>query len=445
MGGEWTSARISDVVNVTDYVANGSFESLRKNVKYRSEPDYAVLVRLVDHNAGWIGDFVYVDKPSFDFLRKSALAPGDIVIANVGANAGAVFRAPDLGRPMTLGPNAVLCVPKNENELHRDYLYYYLISASGQASLQSILSGSAQPKFNKTDLRRLSVPIPPFLEQRAIAHILGTLDDKIELNRRMSETLEAMARALFKSWFVDFDPVRAKMSGRDTGLPKHIADLFPDRLVDSELGEIPEGWDLKAFGDVVEHLRENENPTDLPHVLFQHFSIPAFDDGQRPRSEPGYSIKSQKLRVSSCVVLMSKLNPEIDRVWLVDVQPGDRAICSTEFVVLSPRPPYGRSYVYCIARSSGFRQVLEGLVTGTSKSHQRVQVSSILGMTVVKPSEQLAQLFERFAGSFFSRALEVRRESTTLASLRDTLIPKLISGELRVKDADKIIERVTHE
>ncbi len=90
----------------------------------------------------------------------------------------------------------------------------------------------------------ISVPLPPLAEQRAIAHILGTLDDKIELNRRMSETLEAMARALFKSWFVDFDPVRAKAEGRDPGLPKHLADLFPARLVDSELGEIPEGWEV---------------------------------------------------------------------------------------------------------------------------------------------------------------------------------------------------------
>jgi hypothetical protein len=96
------------------------------------------------------------------------------------------------------------------------------------------------------DYRRKWIPVPPIPEQRAIAHILGTLDDKIELNRRMSETLEAMARALFKSWFVDFDPVRAKMEGRDPGLPQALADLFPARLVDSELGEIPEGWEGQA-------------------------------------------------------------------------------------------------------------------------------------------------------------------------------------------------------
>ena len=112
----------------------------------------------------------------------------------------------------------------------------------------------------KRDLENIEAALPPLSEQRAIAHILGTLDDKIELNRRMNETLEEMARALFQSWFVDFDPVRAKIEGRDTGLPPDLAALFPDRLVDSELGLIPEGWEVRALGDSGANLRDNENP-----------------------------------------------------------------------------------------------------------------------------------------------------------------------------------------
>jgi len=107
------------------------------------------------------------------------------------------------------------------------------------------------PNLNEGIIRSFTLIIPTHAEQRAIAHILGTLDDKIELNRRMNETLEAMARTLFKSWFVDFDPVRAKMEGRDPRLPNHIADLFPDRLEDSELGAIPAGWEIKTVGEFV--------------------------------------------------------------------------------------------------------------------------------------------------------------------------------------------------
>ncbi|MDP1607229.1 MAG: restriction endonuclease subunit S [Rhodocyclaceae bacterium] len=126
---------------------------------------------------------------------------------------------------------------------------YYLLK---KFDFSGYNSGSAQPSLNRNYIHPVPVDVPPLPEQRAIAHILGTLDDKIELNRRMNETLEAMARALFKSWFVDFDPVRAKRDGRDPGLPKPLADLFPDSFEDSELGEIPKGWGVQRFADTVD-------------------------------------------------------------------------------------------------------------------------------------------------------------------------------------------------
>jgi type I restriction enzyme, S subunit len=272
---------------------------------------------------------------------------------------------------------------------------------------------------------------------------LGTLDDKIDLNRRMSETLETTARALFKSWFVDFDPVRAKAEGRDSGLPQPFADLFPSRFVNSRLGEIPDGWIVSRFGDVVEQLREPDNPLASPDVLFQHFSIPAFDDGQSPKAEYGESIRSIKSLVPPGSVLISKLNPEIERVWMVDVRPGDRAVCSTEFLVFRARPPFGRGYVYCLARSPLFRQQIEGLVTGTSKSHQRAQVHSILNLAVITPPAQLVAAFDRSAERLLTRTLVCRRESRALIALRDTLLPKLISGELRVPATHEAIREAT--
>jgi type I restriction enzyme S subunit len=322
------------------------------------------------------------------------------------------------------------------------FLYYAFRSPAFHAFVWQMQSGSTVPEIALDDIGTYKISLPVIEEQRAIAHILGTLDDKIELNRRMSETLEVMARALFKSWFVDFDPVRAKIEGRDPGLPKPLADLFPARLVDSELGEIPEGWVVGTFGDVIEQLRDSENPLDSPDVEFRHFSIPAFDDGQWPKQERGENIKSLKSRVPPGVVLLSKLNPEIERVWLVHIESGARAICSTEFLVLAPRGPHGRSYVYCLARSALFRQELEGLVTGTSKSHQRAPIGSIVRLAVARPPTSLLGRFEQAAEPFLARSLECRRESRTLAALRDALLPPLISGELRVEDADTFMERV---
>ena len=309
---------------------------------------------------------------------------------------------------------------------------YFLIKHIG---LNHLKDGTSNPTLSRDSFGAQALPLPPLDMQRAIAHILGTLDDKIELNRRMSETLEAMARALFKSWFVDFDPVRAKAEARDPGLPKPLADLFPDSFEDSELREIPRGWRVGRFGDVIEQLRDQDNPLSSPDVLFRHFSLPAFDEGQSPKAEYGESIKSQKSRVPAGVVLLSKLNPEIERVWLVDVRPTERAVCSTEFVVLRARSPFTRSFVYCLARSQLFRQQIEGLVTGTSKSHQRAQVDSILNLAVVVPPSPVVAAFDRSADSLLALTLECRRESRTLSAIRDALLPKLISGQLRVKDA----------
>ena len=247
----------------------------------------------------------------------------------------------------------------------------FLMYALASADISGCLTGSTMPKLSQGNMNRIPLLTPPLDEQRAIAHVLATLDDKIELNRRMSETLEAMARALFKSWFVDFDPVRAKAEGREPGLPKDLACVFPSGLVNLGIGDVPESWRMGRLGDVAEMVRELENPLESPEALFHHFSLPAYDSGQWPAEEPGEAIRSVKFRLSPGVVLMSKLNPEIERVWLADVQATYRAISSTEFLVLRARPPAGRAFLHCLLRSPGFRQEVAGLVTGTSKSHQR--------------------------------------------------------------------------
>ena len=313
------------------------------------------------------------------------------------------------------------------------FTYYFL----RYLNLRRFDSGSAQASLNRNYVYPIRVAVPCVEEQRAIAHIIGTLDDKIELNRRMNETLEEMARALFKSWFVDFDPVRAKSEGRDPGLPHVLADLFPDSFDDSELGDIPRGWSIGRFGDVVDHVRDQENPLASPDTLFHHFSIPAFDDGRSPKLDLGESIKSLKSRVPVGAVLLSKLNPAIERVWLVDVRPGDRAVCSTEFLPLTARAPFTRSYLYCLARSRLFRQQIGSLVTGTSNSHQRAQVDSILNLPVICPPAPIAAAFDRAVNALLSRTLECRRESRTLTAVRGVLLPKLISGELRVPNAER--------
>ena len=355
--------------------------------------------------------------------HDSPLTDGPTIIIGRKGTAGAVHYSPVPCWPI----DTTFFICGDDPTLTR--FKYYALSVIG---LEYMNSDSAVPGLNRSAAHARTLLLPRESQQRTIAHILGTLDDKIELNRRMNETLEEMARALFKSWFVDFDPVRAKMEGRDPGLPKHLADLFPNRLVDSELGPIPEGWEVGCFGDIVDQIRDNENPLASPDTVFHHFSIPAFDKNQWPQIERGEDIKSQKSRVPPEVILLSKLNPEVERVWFVDVASDERAICSTEFLVLQARWPFQRSYVYCLARSPFFRQQIESLVTGTSKSHQRAPAGAVLALEAIIPSTPVIRAFDQQASVLLDRTVGYRRETITLADQRDALLPKLISGDLQV-------------
>ena len=431
MAGEWNQCALADACSSIDYGLTASASDQEVGPKFLRITD--IVSGHIDWNA--VPHVAADDETS----AKYRLHDGDIVLARTGASTGASAYVKD-PPPAVFASYLVRLQAKPEFEPR--FLAYYLRSDDFWTFIRGVLGDkSAQPNASASTMTKAPLRAPRTKnEQRAIAHILGTLDDKIELNRRMNETLEAMARALFKSWFVDFDPVRAKASGRDPGLPKPLADLFPDSFEDSELGEIPNGWKIGRFGDVVEQLHDQENPLSSPAELFHHFSIPAFDEGQSPKPEYGESIRSLKSRVPVGVILLSKLNPEIERVWMVDVRPGERAVCSTEFLVLRALSPFTRSYVYCLARSPLFRQQIEGLVTGTSKSHQRAQVDSILNLAVVVPPSSIVAAFDHSADSLLARTLECRRESRTLAALRDTLLPKLISGEVRVPRFERLLQ-----
>ena len=437
----WRTMTIEDIA---EKVAMGPFGS---SIKVETFVPEGVPIISGQHLHGSRVD----DGPGFNFisnehaqrLANANVMRGDIVLTHRGT-IGQVACIPENSQfDRYIVSQSQFYIRCNRSKAIPEFVTMYFRSHEGQHQLLANTSQVGVPSIAQpvTYLRTIEIPIPPLSEQRAIAHILGTLDDKIELNRRMNETLEEMARALFKSWFVDFDPVRAKMEGRDPGLPKHLADLFPNRLVASELGLIPEGWEVGCFGDIVDQIRDNENPLASPDTVFHHFSIPAFDKNQWPQIERGEDIKSQKSRVPPGVILLSKLNPEVERVWFVDVASDERAICSTEFLVLQARQPFQRSYVYCLARAPFFRQQIESLVTGTSKSHQRAPAGAVLDLEAIIPSIPVIRAFDQQASVLLDRTVGYRRETITLAAQRDALLPKLVSGELRVTDVERYISK----
>ena len=295
-------------------------------------------------------------------------------------------------------------------------------------------SGSAQASLNRNFIYPIRVRIPPLTEQKAIAAALGALDDKIELNRQINATLEAMARALFQSWFVDFDPVRAKLDGRQpAGLDRATVALFPNEFEDSALGPIPKGWRIGKVDEILTFIRRAVDPSETPNEFFAHYSLPAFDEGRTPKLEAGNAIKSQKLVVPSDAVLLSKLNPHIPRIWLLDVTADYRAICSTEFLVAQPKPGFGREFLFCLFTGTDFASEYATLVTGTTGSHQRVKGESLLQMKTTLPATPVIECFTSIARPMLNRVIRNIRESTTLAAIRDVLLPKLLSGDVQIK------------
>ena len=313
------------------------------------------------------------------------------------------------------------------------FLLYAFLGPQFQETLRArTVHGSTVDRIPLIEMPGFPIRVPRNIaEQRAIAHILGTLDDKTELNRRMSATLEAMARALFKSWFVDFDPVRAKIEGRDTGLPNHIADLFPCRFVESEIGEVPIGWDVAPLSNMID-----VNPT---RRLRKGQVAPYLDMANMPtRGHTPHTVVDRPygsgMRFTNGDTLIARITPclENGKTAYVDfLQPGAIGWGSTEYLVMRPRPPLPAEFAYCLARSPRFREFLITNMSGTS-GRQRVPAQALSQFMCISPSELVAQAFEKIVQPVMRRSNVAARESSRLSRLRDTLLLRLIAGELRI-------------
>ncbi len=361
-----------------------------------------------------------------------------------------------LTRGMTLLHDIPICVTQREMAFNQDvkaiqpkrnvssdFLAYLLLGNKERLLAAVDLAGHGTGRLNTEEIKGLEFLLPPEAEQRAIAGILSTLDDKIELNRRMSETLEAMARALFKSWFVDFDPVRAKMEGRDPGLAKPLTDLFPDRLVDSELGEIPERWKVEpicALADVVGGSTPKTERTEYWDDGTHHWVTPKDLSGL---STPVLLATERKITASGLAQISSGLLPE-GTVLLSSRAPiGYLAIAEIPVAInqgfIAMKAHTGISNLYLLRWAEAAHAEIESRANGST--FLEISKSSFRPIPAVAPSSAVMDAFDRISRPMYRSLVNLQRESRALANLRDALLPQLVSGELRVSDAERIMAR----
>jgi type I restriction enzyme, S subunit len=375
-----------------------------------------------------------------DWMRRGLPKRGDVLVTTE-APLGEVAQ---IGDPKVALAQRLIALRGKPNELDNTFLKFLMQSAFIQSQLLSRASGTTVSGIKQSELRKIKLPLPPIGEQQAVACILGTLDDKIELNRQRSRTLEAMARAVFQSWFVDFDPVKAKATGR---LPQGISPksdaFFPDRLEDSELGAIPKGWRVQRLPDVCE-----VNPTrSLPRGTV----APYLDMSNMPTQGPSPEAwimreMSSGMKFINGDTLVARITPCLENGktafvdFLSDHQVGWG---STEYIVLRPRGIIPPAFAYLLARSDDFRSFAIQQMTGSS-GRQRVPADSLDKFVMAVPDlhSQLFQEFGSFVEPMFKSIAAAMKQTRTLTEIRDALLPKLISGELRVPDAERIVGRM---
>ena len=415
----WEVQPIKEITEiVTDYVANGSFALLAENVTYKDEEDVAVLIRLVDYNNDFQGKFVFIDEHAYQFLGKSKLFGGEIIISNVGANVGTVFRCPQLAYKMSLAPNSVMVKFKGNN----DFYFHWLRGFNGQQMLKSIVTGSAQPKFNKTNFKEMLVPVPPIGEQNKIASILNTIDEKIEINKKINNNLEQQAQAIFKSWFIDFEPFNGTM-------PSDWETVPLEKIADFQNGYAFKSKELL-----------NEPSSDCYQVFKQgHIArgggfIP---DGTKSWYPKRLASKLEKFVLKKGDILMAMTDMK-DNVAIL----GNTAIMplDNEYIVnqrvghLRANGYKGVTYpfIYLLTNSTDF------LVDLRSRANSGVQVnlssSEIKTSQTILPSEKVNTAFSEITLPMFETIISNQLENQRLVQLRDTLLPKLMSGELDVSD-----------
>ncbi len=429
----WARCRLADICESVDYGYTTSASSMP------SGPRFLRITDIVKENVDWHKvPFCNAEERE---LEKYRLHHGDIVIARTGASTGA---SAYIQEPPKAIFASYLVRLKIGQLADARFVSYYLKSKYFWDYMYGVLGEkSAQPNASAKTLTQALIFLPPLPVQRNIAAVLGSLDDKIELNRRMNETLEEMARALFKSWFVDFDPVRAKMEGRQpVGMDDETAALFPDSFEDSALGEIPKGWSFAPIGEAVRTVGGGTPSTKEPSFWdggvhcwatpkdLSKLRDPILLDTERKVTDAGLAKISSGLLPVGTVLLSSRAPVGYLAITQVPIA------VNQGFIAMICDGPLTNHYVLHWARVA--MEQIKGRAGGTT--FQEISKTNFRPIQVLVPSREVLAAFEAQVAPLYDKISANLRQSATLASIRDALLPKLLSGEVRVREVEEVVE-----
>lgn len=346
-------------------------------------------------------------------LKKSALRPGDVVIVRTG-KPGACAVVPDwLGEANCSDLVIARCGPRL-----RPRFLSYVVNSVGVQHIEYHLVGAVQQHFNVGSARSLEFGLPEITEQDLIVELLGSIDDKIDLNRRMNETLEAMAGAISQDWFVDFGPVRTKLERREPYLPLELWDLFPDRLVDSELGKIPEGWEVKALGDVIEVHDSRRVPLNSRQRANRQGAYPYYGAAGIVDYVDDFLFDGvYGLIGEDGSVVDAKGYPVVQYVW-------GQFWVNNHAHVLKGKNGFSEEHLYLLLQQVNITAFVTGAV------QPKLSQKNLKSIPFVFPGSLVCQAFSCLVDSLFKRLRSNADEVESLAAQRDALLPKLVSGEV---------------
>ncbi len=451
---EWKLVRLKDICVSPKGVQTGPFGSQLHQRDYQQFGTPIITVEHLGDNRILHQDLPRVSDSDYQRLNRYTLTTGDIVFSRVGSvDRRALVRKSENG---WLFSSRCLRVRPNPKYIDSSYLSYFFGLPSFKEHIRRIAVGATMPSLNTSILSDLDIILPPLPEQKAIAHILGTLDDKIELNQQMNQTLEAMARAIFKSWFVDFEPVRAKMEGKQpVGMDTATANLFPNSFEESELGLIPNGWRVGTFanlaeinkGDIVDgpfgsNLKSSDY-TETGIRLIHQENIQEFrfiDDKQRFTSYKKAETLQRSVAYPNDIVL-TKMPDPITRATIIPKGIADRFIIMADCIRVRPYEDITpNTYLLYLINNPLFRQEALSRATGTTRL--RINLTQLKSIQVIIAPISVRLAFNKLVETLEKKRETIYHESRTLANIRDTLLPKLMSGEIRVKEAETMIEEV---